>query len=48
VIPRATRRFDMPEFHVHWLTVGVGTVAYFILGAIWYGALAGPWRKALG
>ena len=38
----------MPEFHVHWLTVGVGTVAYFILGAIWYGALAGPWRKALG
>lgn len=38
----------MPEFHVHWVTVLVGTAAYFVLGAIWYGALAGPWVKAIG
>ena len=38
----------MPEFHVHWVTVAAGTAAYFALGALWYGALAGPWLKALG
>lgn len=38
----------MPEFHVHWVTVAIGTIAYFALGAIWYGALAGPWLRAIG
>ncbi|MCZ4495647.1 MAG: hypothetical protein JWM25_230 [Thermoleophilia bacterium] len=38
----------MPEFHVHWVTVLIGTAAYFVLGAVWYGALSKPWLKAIG
>lgn len=38
----------MPEFHVHWTTVAAGTAAYFAIGAIWYGILAGPWVTAVG
>lgn len=38
----------MPDFHVHWVTVIAGTAAYFVLGAIWYGALSGPWLRAIG
>lgn len=38
----------MHEFHVHWLPVLAGTGAYFALGAIWYGVLAGPWLTAVG
>lgn len=38
----------MPEFHVHWITVLGATAAYFALGAIWYGMLAGPWLRAIG
>lgn len=38
----------MPDFHVHWTTVIVATAAYFVLGAIWYGVLAGPWLRSIG
>lgn len=38
----------MHDFHIHWTTVIVGTAAYFVLGAFWYGVLAGPWLKAIG
>lgn len=34
---------------IHWLAVGLSTVAAFIVGAIWYGALFGQsWKKELG
>lgn len=38
----------MHDFHLHWVTILVATAAYFMLGAVWYGALAGPWLRALG
>ncbi len=38
----------MHDFHLHWVTILAGTAAYFVLGAIWYGALARPWLTALG
>ena len=32
----------MPEFDVNWLAIIVATFAYFVLGAVWYGALSKP------
>ncbi len=34
---------------MNWLAVGLSTVAFFAVGAIWYGALFGKaWQKATG
>ena len=35
-------------FTVNWWAVLVAGVAYFIVGAIWYMALANPWMKGIG
>ena len=34
---------------MNWLAVGLGTVAFFAVGALWYGAIFGKaWQKATG
>lgn len=34
---------------VNWLAIIVGTIAWFALGALWYGPLFGkPWRRSVG
>lgn len=34
---------------VNWLAVGLGTIAFFVVGAVWYGALfAVPWQREVG
>ncbi|MFC0588547.1 DUF1761 domain-containing protein [Novosphingobium aquiterrae] len=34
---------------VNWLAVGVGTLLFFAVGAVWYGALfAVPWQREVG
>jgi hypothetical protein len=34
---------------MNWLAVGLGTVAFFAVGAVWYTALFGKaWQKAVG
>jgi hypothetical protein len=35
-------------FHVNWWAVLVSGVAYFAIGAAWYGFLAEPWMKGIG
>jgi hypothetical protein len=35
--------------HINWLGVGLGAVAFFAVGAIWYTVLFGrPWQAAVG
>lgn len=34
---------------VNWLAVGLGTALFFVVGAVWYGALfAVPWQREVG
>ena len=34
---------------MNWLAIGVGTVVFFAIGALWYGLLFGKaWQKATG
>jgi len=34
---------------VNWLAVALGTLAFFLVGAVWYGALFGrTWQRAVG
>ena len=40
--------FDFAVFSVNWLAVLVAGVAYFAIGAAWYGLLAKPWMKGIG
>ena len=35
--------------HIHWHSVVLGAVAFFIVGALWYGVLFGRvWQRATG
>lgn len=34
---------------MNWLAVGIGTAAFFAVGALWYGALfSKPWQREVG
>ena len=35
--------------HISWLAVALGTLAFFAVGALWYGVLFGkPWQRETG
>ena len=35
--------------HISWLAVALGTLAFFTVGALWYGVLFGkPWQRETG
>ena len=33
---------------IEWVGVAIASVAWFVLGAVWYGALSKPWMAAVG
>ena len=33
---------------MNWLAVGIGAMAYYIIGAFWYTILSKPWMRAIG
>lgn len=39
---------DLPTLELNWLAVIVAALAYFALGALWYGVFATPWMAAVG
>lgn len=39
---------DFSILAVNWLAVLVSGVAYFMVGAVWYGIFAGAWMKGIG
>jgi amino acid transporter len=39
---------DFSVFQLYWLPTLVAGVAYFVIGAVWYGAFATPWMAGIG